>query len=70
MQRRHFIKSATAGTAVMASVPLLWGSSQHWKGANDRIRVGVIGIRGMGQSHIQGYQCPRECGSCCPMRCG
>ncbi|MCK4854787.1 MAG: Gfo/Idh/MocA family oxidoreductase [Bacteroidales bacterium] len=55
MQRRKFIKSATAGTAVMASTTLLWGSSQNWKGANDRIRVGIIGIRGMGQSHIQNF---------------
>ena len=55
MQRRKFIKSATAGTAVMASSSLLWGSSQNWKGANDRIRVGIIGIRGMGQSHIQNF---------------
>ena len=39
----------------MASSPLLWGRSQNWKGANDRIRVGVIGIRGMGQSHIQSF---------------
>ena len=55
MQRRTFIKSASAGTAVMASTPLLWGSSQNWMGANDRIRVGIIGIRGMGQSHIQSF---------------
>jgi hypothetical protein len=55
MQRRKFIKSATAGTAVMASSPLLWGNSHKWKGANDRIRIGVVGIRGMGQSHIQSF---------------
>jgi predicted dehydrogenase len=55
MQRRKFIKSATAGTAAMASTPLLWGRHQNWKGANDRIRVGIIGIRGMGQSHIQSF---------------
>jgi predicted dehydrogenase len=55
MKRRSFIKSASAGTAAMASGPLLWGNAHHWKGANDRIQVGVIGIRGMGQSHIQHF---------------
>jgi len=55
MQRRKFIKSATAGTAIMASTPLLLGNSQNWRGANDRIRVGIVGIRGMGQSHIQSF---------------
>jgi len=34
---------------------MLWGNSHKWKGANDRINVAVIGIRGMGQSHIQEY---------------
>jgi len=52
MKRRKFIKSTIAGTAVI-SVPLILNA--NIKGANDRVRVGVIGIRGMGQSHIQNY---------------
>jgi predicted dehydrogenase len=42
-------QSAVTGAA-------LWGTSTAWAGANDRVRVAVIGIRGMGQSHINSYQ--------------
>lgn len=41
-----------AGTAAI-SVPLILNA--RIKGANDRVRVGVIGIRGQGQSHIHNY---------------
>ncbi len=55
MKRRNFIKTTTAGSIGVVSSPvILTGNS--WKGANDRVNVAVIGIRGMGQSHIQGYQ--------------
>lgn len=43
------------GTATISSMPLIFSNS-NWKGANDRVNVAVIGIRGIGQSHIQGYQ--------------
>ena len=52
MKRRKFIKSSIAGTAAI-SVPLILNA--NIKGANDRVRVAVIGIRGMGQSHIKSY---------------
>ena len=52
MERRKFIKSSVAGAAAI-SAPLILNASI--KGANDRVRVGVIGIRGMGQNHIQNY---------------
>lgn len=45
MNRRSFIKTSV-GTA------MLYGSSRAWAGANDRVRIGVIGIHGMGQNHI------------------
>jgi predicted dehydrogenase len=35
---------------------LLWGTHRAWAAANDRVRVAVVGIHGMGQSHIQSYQ--------------
>jgi len=47
MTRREFM--AATGSAV------LWGTNRAWAGANDRVRVAVIGIHGMGQSHIQAY---------------
>lgn len=53
MERRTFIKNTLAGTAAM-NFPLILNS--RIKGANDRIRIGVIGIHGMGQEHIKHYQ--------------
>ncbi|HET9485865.1 MAG TPA: Gfo/Idh/MocA family oxidoreductase [Chryseosolibacter sp.] len=55
MNRRKFIKNSSMATASLSAAPLLWGNSHKWKGANDRINVAVIGIRGMGQNHIQEY---------------
>ena len=45
--RRTFLKTA-AGASVLAA-PAIAGSSQS---ANDRIRVGIVGLRGRGKSHI------------------
>ena len=47
MTRRQFM-AATGGA-------MLWGTNKVWAGANDRVRVAVVGIHGMGQSHIQAY---------------
>ena len=55
MNRRKFIRTSSLATASIGYAPLLWGNSHRWKGANDRINVAVIGIRGMGQNHIQEY---------------
>jgi predicted dehydrogenase len=55
MNRRKFIKASSLATAAVGSGPLLWGNSHKWKGANDRINVAVIGIRGQGQGHILEY---------------
>lgn len=55
MERRNFIKTTTAGSIGLITAPTILANN-NWKGANDRVNVGVIGIRGMGQSHIQGYQ--------------
>ena len=52
MKRRTFLKTVSAA----ATAPLLWGTSKSWAGANDRINVAVIGIRGQGQAHIRAYQ--------------
>jgi predicted dehydrogenase len=55
MKRRKFIRNtAASGLAVTTFPTILTGS--NWKGANDRVNVAVIGIRGMGQSHIKAYQ--------------
>jgi len=54
MKRRKFIKTTAAGSLAITVPTILTGS--NWKGANDRVNVAVIGIRGMGQNHIQEYQ--------------
>ena len=55
MERRAFIQKSAKGTLALGTAPLIFSNS-NWKGANDRVNVAVIGIRGMGQSHIQEYQ--------------
>lgn len=53
LTRRSFMKLSAQSAAVGAA---LWGTSTAWAGANDRVRMAVIGIRGMGKSHIKSYQ--------------
>ena len=54
MNRREFTRLAATGTAGIGVSPtILTGSG--WKGANDRVNVAVIGIRGQGENHIAGY---------------
>ncbi len=55
MKRRAFITKTSTGAIALASAPLLWGQEKKFQGANDRIRVAVIGIHGMGQAHIAAY---------------
>src|SRR6185295_1696799 len=40
MKRRHFLVAASAGAA------------QSWAGANDRVRVAIIGVGSRGSAHI------------------
>ena len=44
MNRRHFVLSSAA-----------MGLAGHAYGANDRVRVAVVGVRGQGGSHLQAY---------------
>ena len=55
MERRKFIEMTSKGTVALGAGPVIFPNS-NWKGANDRVNVAVIGIRGQGQSHIQSYQ--------------
>ena len=50
MNRRHLLKTAGA-----ASSAVLIGTHRAWAGANDRVRLAVVGIHGMGQNHIKEY---------------
>ena len=51
---------------LMAAPTILTGTG--WKGANDRVNVAVIGIRGMGQNHLHAYQQLKKCGGTRPVR--
>jgi hypothetical protein len=48
--RRELIRTGALGAGA-----LLLGNQRAWAGANDRVRVAVVGIHGMGQSHIRAY---------------
>ncbi|MCC6164278.1 MAG: Gfo/Idh/MocA family oxidoreductase [Acidobacteria bacterium] len=61
ISRRSFVSSAAAGVAggLVAGTPVLAqtaASRQRVLGANDRIRIGSIGVGGMGRSHLNNFQ--------------
>ncbi|MBI3879483.1 MAG: Gfo/Idh/MocA family oxidoreductase [Verrucomicrobia bacterium] len=53
LNRRNFLKTSLYTGATLAWTAKSWAAV---KGANDSIRVGVIGFNGRGQSHIKGYR--------------
>jgi len=56
ISRRSFMKRSMGATLSAATGLSLWGNSSSWAGANDRVRVAVVGIRGHGfGSHIRSY---------------
>ena len=57
MKRRNFVKLASAtsaGTMMSASNAMLWGNNKII-GANDKVKIGVVGIHGMGKFHTQAF---------------
>ncbi|HPO99573.1 MAG: Gfo/Idh/MocA family oxidoreductase [Candidatus Omnitrophica bacterium] len=52
MDRRTFVKGAAGAWAAGQLI----GTSRSWAGANDTIRVAVLGVHGRGQDHIQAHQ--------------
>ncbi len=48
--RRSFLKTGAAALATTAA------SASRVLGANDRIRVAVVGLRGRGWDHVRGYK--------------
>ncbi|GAB3502982.1 Gfo/Idh/MocA family protein [Emticicia fontis] len=51
--RRDVLKTALPGSMALMSIPTLIPSTAF--GANDRLRVAVIGINGRGKDHISGF---------------
>jgi predicted dehydrogenase len=54
--RRTFLKNTLLGGSAALLVPsALWASPRHVLGANDRIRIGLIGCNGMGFSNLSAF---------------
>ena len=55
--RREFLKAGAAVAAVAAVPGRLHASGLPGRvlGANDRVRVGIVGLRGRGENHIKAY---------------
>ncbi len=54
--RRRFLRSVAAGgVGATFATGLTAASYARVKGANDKVRFGVVGIRGMGFSHVKNY---------------
>ena len=53
--RRNFIKKGVSSSLGASAALSLWGTKNSWAGANDRVRVAVVGIRGMGKTHIREF---------------
>jgi predicted dehydrogenase len=50
-ERRSFLKSSAVAAASLATA----ASAKKVLGANDRVRIAVIGVRGRGWDHVKGY---------------
>lgn len=55
INRKDFLKKTGTIAATAPFAANLWGTDKRWRGANDRVRIGVMGIRGMGFAHIRAY---------------
>ena len=54
--RRDFMKSLAIGTAGAGLASTFTAASYaKIQGANERVRIGVVGVRGMGFGHVRGY---------------
>lgn len=53
VSRRTFLKGTAGVAAATVAAPMLFPQSA--KGANDRLRVAVLGVNGRGKNHIQNY---------------
>ncbi len=52
LHRRRFLQTTALGAAAFSLPAAAWGQAS---GANEDIRVGVIGVRGRGAEHIRGF---------------
>jgi predicted dehydrogenase len=57
VSRRSFLEASVTGGAGVAALSGIsfFTQARKVRGANDRVRIGVVGIRGQGFTHIEGY---------------
>jgi len=55
--RREFLKTGTRAAAIAAMPETLraWSAGQNVAGANSRVRVAIVGLRGRGENHVRAY---------------
>jgi predicted dehydrogenase len=57
LSRRHFLKRSAATAAAFGAAGTVWPrtarSAENTPGANERVRIGLIGTGGMGQSNLK-----------------
>ncbi|MCP5524571.1 MAG: Gfo/Idh/MocA family oxidoreductase, partial [Verrucomicrobiales bacterium] len=55
MKRRSFVKLAAGSAAAWSAGSAVWGAANPYPGANDRLRVAIIGIHGHGFAHLREF---------------
>ena len=55
LNRRDFIKKSTSGIGGILFIPTILPSHAKWRGANDRLLIGHIGVGQRGTSELQNY---------------
>ena len=60
ISRRQFVKSSAISLAGASILPTLLPSCANWKGANDRLLIGHIGVGSRGGGELKGYFLPLE----------
>ena len=58
--RRDFIKKSSIGIGGILLAPTILPSSVNWRGANDRIQIGHIGVGMRGTGELRNYFLPLE----------
>lgn len=60
LNRRDFLKKSTSGMGGVLIAPTMLTSSVKWRGANDRIQIGHIGVGQRGTGELTNYFLPLE----------